>query len=368
MNQNEFLQDAIGMIDETLVESALTAKPARARFRPVLIAACLIVMLVAIPLGMILANRTETPNVPIVDETTSSETTTPPDTQPFETTAPVTTQNTPVLIIPDGSPVYHLPGALHGASSSVGDYPGALAEGSKWYKKTDVSSRFFNLFGTNQEYFYVETQKTPIYPYEVDSFEAADVTVEINSQTGQIVGYENFNNTYKDNFEPIFDETATEADYLAYAKTILSKLVDVDLEEYQLEVEKYDYGEYHFRFSKVISGIQCRGYYTIGIEASGMISTISIFINEEGFAPFEKLMIDMEKLNQIVMAYYKMDTTSLKVLSHEEPEHDLYVEDGVLWAQSSIKFRYEGRADPEGYKPEMVGSHTYLIKLAEVQK
>ena len=41
MNQNEFLQDAIGMIDETLVESALTAKPMRSRLHHVLIAACL---------------------------------------------------------------------------------------------------------------------------------------------------------------------------------------------------------------------------------------------------------------------------------------------------------------------------------------
>ena len=372
MTQSEFLQDAIGMIDESLVETALMTNP-KPRRRAVffVVAACLTVMLLAIPVGILFANRTETPEVPIVDTTSvvSTQTALPPiTTSPLPITSIGTTQSSPVLIIPDGSPVYYLPGALHGASSSADDYPGALAEGSKWYKKTDVSSRFFNFFGTNQEYFYVETLKTPIYPYEVDSFEAADVTVEINSQTGQIVGYENFNNTYKDNFKPIFDENATEADYLAYAKTILSKLVDVDLEEYQLEVKKYDYGEYHFRFSKAISGIRCRGYYTIGIEASGMISTIDIFINEEGFAPFEKLMIDMEKLNQIVMANYEMDTTSLKVLSHEEPEHDLYVEDGVLWAQSSIDFRYEGRADSEGNTHETVGSFCYMIKLAEVQK
>lgn len=61
MNQNEFLQDAIGMIDETLVEGALTAKPMRSRLRHVLIAACLSLMLLAIPLGIVIGNQGKTP-------------------------------------------------------------------------------------------------------------------------------------------------------------------------------------------------------------------------------------------------------------------------------------------------------------------
>lgn len=76
MNKSEFLQDAIGMIDDALLQHALTETPRRKGFRPILIAACLTVMLIAIPLGILIANRTETPEVPIVDVTTSAPITT----------------------------------------------------------------------------------------------------------------------------------------------------------------------------------------------------------------------------------------------------------------------------------------------------
>ncbi len=299
-----------------------------------------------------------------------STTTAPNTTTPITTvvkTIPTTTSTSPTLIIPEQYQALYFPGAMNGLSSSAGAYSGALSQGTKRYHKTDVTTKSLNLFGTNQEYSYKQTIKTAMYPYDVDTFETASVTIKINSQTGQIVGYENFNDDYQDKFKPIFDNKATKEDYLAYAKKVLSESVDIDFDQYQVEIEDYDSEYYFVKVSKTISGIPCRGYYTIGIEASGMVSSIDIFINEEGFAPFEKLVIDKEKLDQVVMAYYETDTTSLNVFSHESPEHYLYVEDGVLWSQSSIDFRYEGRTDSDGYKHEAVGSFCYMIKLAEVQ-
>lgn len=309
--------------------------------------------------------NSEVTTTPDISTTTAPNTTTPITT--VVTTIPTTTSTSSMLIIPEEYQALYFPGAMNGLVSSAGTYSGALSQGTKFYQKTDVSVKSLNLFGTDQEYLYKETIKTAMYPYDVDIFERASVTIKINSQTGQIVGYENFNDEYQDKFKPIFDNKATKEDYLAYAKKVLSESVDIDFDQYQVEIEDY-YSEYYFvKVSKMISGIPCRGYYTIGIEASGMVSTIDIFINEAGFAPFEKLVIDKEKLDQIVMANYEMDTTSLNVFSHEEPEHYLYVEDGVLWAQSSIDFRYESRADSEGNTHETVGSFCYMIKLAEVQ-
>ena len=311
-------------------------------------------------------NSSTTPTVPV----TASSTTAPSDSvTPESTVTPSSTEPAfPELIIPETYQALHLPGAMSGFNSSTGTYSGLLSQGAKRYKKTNITSRYFDFFGTREEYIYTETMKTAIYPYDVDTFEGSSVLIEINSQTGQVVGYDNYNKLYRENFKPIFDHTATLDDYLAYAKTILAQLVDVDWKDYQVESKRYDDGGYSFRFSKTISGIPCRGYYTIGIEASGMVDDFDLFINEEGFAPFENLVIDKAKLDQIVMANYKLDTASLNVFSHESPEHDLYVENGVLWAQSVIKFRYEGKADSEGYKPEMAGSFCYMIKLAEVKQ
>ena len=83
MKPNELLENAIGKIDDDLLfdaEQARISKPPR-RFA-LLAAACLILMLLAIPVGIVIANQTDTPKVPIVDATTSS---------PVTTQAPITT-------------------------------------------------------------------------------------------------------------------------------------------------------------------------------------------------------------------------------------------------------------------------------------
>ena len=81
---------AMNDIDDALITDALEA-PARAWFRPALIAACLTLILVAIPVGIMISKSTITPNVPVIDPNTSDHTVTttqaPPTTQAPETTA-----------------------------------------------------------------------------------------------------------------------------------------------------------------------------------------------------------------------------------------------------------------------------------------
>jgi len=97
MTQNEFLQDAIGMIDESLVQTALMTNPKpRRHFAFLIAAACLTVMLLAIPLGILIANRNETPNVPTITTNNTVITTAAP---PVTTTPPQTTRPS-VLDIP----------------------------------------------------------------------------------------------------------------------------------------------------------------------------------------------------------------------------------------------------------------------------
>ncbi len=382
MTQSEFLQDAIGMIDDSLVATALMTNP-KPRRRAVFfaVAACLTVMLLAIPVGILLANQNEPPRVPTIDKSTvvaTTQTAPLPETTTPQITSAITTPALPVLIIPEQYQALYLPGAMNGLISSAGAYSGALTQGVKEYKKTDIPLRqTFTLFETSNEYKYENTQKTALYPYDVDVFRVPTATIEIdvNSETGAIVSFYSVSHPIKLANCPVFTSESTENDYIAYAKNILSDLISESLDQYMVTVETtpIDDGEkvslyYRISFAKTISGIPCRGEYVIGIFEDGSFGMYSLKLNEEGFAPFENLVIDKEKLDQIVMANYEMDTTSLNVFSHKEPEHYLYVEDGVLWAQSSIDFRYESRADSEGNTHETVGSFCYMIKLAEVQK
>ena len=380
MTQSEFLQDAIGMIDESLVQTALMTNP-KPRRRAVFfaVAACFTVMLLAIPVGIFFANRTETPQVPIVDASTSVVITqsnlSPVTTSPLPITSIGTTQASPVLIIPEQYQALYLPGAMNELSSSAGAYSGALTQGVKEYKKTNVTQQIFTVFETSGEYKYNNSKKTALYPYDVDIFISSGQEIHRNAETEEIIWFYSVAHPQKLSNCPVFTSESLESDYIAYAKSILSDLISESLDQYMVTVKTSRIHDgikestyYRISFAKTISGIPCRGEYVIGIFEDGSFGMYSLKFNKEGFAPFEKLVIDKEKLDQIVMANYEMDTASLNVFSHEEPEHYLYVEDGVLWAQSSIGFRYESRADSEGNTHETVGSFCYMIKLAEVQK
>ena len=104
MKSNELLENAIGKIDDDLLFDATQARMRKPRRIPYLVAAaCLTMILLIIPIGILLANQTETPKVPIVDTTSSSPTTTTAITTP----TPITTEKpkNSVLDIP-GATLY----------------------------------------------------------------------------------------------------------------------------------------------------------------------------------------------------------------------------------------------------------------------
>ena len=71
---------------------SMTEKPARTWFHPALIAACLTLVLLAIPVGILIGNRTITPNVPIISPSTESNTV-------ITTKAPETTEKPKASIL-----------------------------------------------------------------------------------------------------------------------------------------------------------------------------------------------------------------------------------------------------------------------------
>lgn len=87
INSNQFF-DLLGEADSSYLTASyksMTEKPARVWFRPALIAACLTLVLIAIPVGILIGNRTIKPTVPVIDPTTTTATV-PPATTPSETT------------------------------------------------------------------------------------------------------------------------------------------------------------------------------------------------------------------------------------------------------------------------------------------
>lgn len=83
----------------TVAHKIMTQKPARAWFRPALIAACLTLVLVAIPVSILIGNRTIKPSVPVIPPTTTDTTVTTTQA-PMTTQAPETTARPSILDIP----------------------------------------------------------------------------------------------------------------------------------------------------------------------------------------------------------------------------------------------------------------------------
>lgn len=98
MSRFEILEDALGKIDDDLLLDAETVRHQKKRrpFAFFLAAACLTVMLLAIPLGILIANRNETPNVPTITTNNTVITTAAPPV----TTSPPQTTHPSVLDIP----------------------------------------------------------------------------------------------------------------------------------------------------------------------------------------------------------------------------------------------------------------------------
>jgi len=93
INSHQFF-DLLNEVDSSYLAAAhksMTAKPARMWVRPALIAACLTLILVAIPVGILIGNRTIKPSVPVIDPSITDNTVTstqaPPVTQTPQTTA-----------------------------------------------------------------------------------------------------------------------------------------------------------------------------------------------------------------------------------------------------------------------------------------
>ena len=97
MIKPELLQDAIGMLDDDLILSAQKARRTPPRRFALLAAACLILMLLAIPVGIVIANQTDTPEVPII---TTNNTVITTVTLPTATIPPQTTTRPSILDIP----------------------------------------------------------------------------------------------------------------------------------------------------------------------------------------------------------------------------------------------------------------------------
>lgn len=104
MNSSQFF-DLLNETDSNYLAAAhksMTEKPARAWFRPALIAACLTLVLLAIPVGIMIGKSNNTPQVPVIDPSTSDHTVT--TVAPPTTEAPGTTARPSILDIPGAVP------------------------------------------------------------------------------------------------------------------------------------------------------------------------------------------------------------------------------------------------------------------------
>lgn len=112
MNADQFF-NLLNETDGSYLAAAyksMTEKPARAWFRPTLIAACLMLVLLAIPVGIMIGNRTIKPSVPVITPNTTGHSTITAAPPATTTTAPTTTQ-TPITTEKPKASVLDIPGA-----------------------------------------------------------------------------------------------------------------------------------------------------------------------------------------------------------------------------------------------------------------
>ena len=249
-----------------------------------------------------------------------------------------------------------------------GDYHAEPSDGAftaESRHKNVTKPKDFTLFGKESSLYYSNTYSTPGGYYETDSYHSGVTFVDIRSDTGKVASFQTSPSYSKDYVSPV-GEGATEEEYLAYAKSVLTDVAGVSPDGWDATVNIYSTkyadkrGYFVYRngatlslteedyeatvgtgvtvtFTKRIGEIERCDKLSVEMTGAGEIVSFSAINFDRAFAPFADVVPDRERIVQAAQTEFDQ-TFSVRYLSSNVDKILLKVNDGTLWAVVYISY------------------------------
>ncbi len=274
---------------------------------------------------------------------------------------------------PDSYLTYYVSGGLDNILSSAPSYNGALTNPNKVqdFVKENMPGITIEIYGKTVALNYRRTRSVPLYPFEYDTYTDINSSIEYSvvantQEFNKIFIFDRFADQIE--FTPIFDSTASDQDYIDYVSAFLSETTGIDHRNYVATVRRYSEIRYAVDFQKYVNGIPCRGMNSVLLTPEGLVTSVSLGLDESSYSRLDTIQIDLQEISEVVQQRYASDTSRYTVLSCEQPAYLWYIEEDTVWLNATISFRYEGNTiDPVSNTPDVfLEEFLYMLPVATI--
>lgn len=235
------------------------------------------------------------------------------------------------------------------------------------------------LFGETFEFQYDETEKSKTlcndrirYQYQDDKTNTYCLA-SFDSVTGRLLSYANTNAGKNRAYQSEVNDKSGEAEFLAYAKKLISQYASVEGCEVEIKTSVYEYDEdgddyayrrsydkyvnntenvadyyaiYRFTFYKTINGIRRLDTNSIEIHSTGEVDSAGFYMQDELYADFADAKVDMKQAEEL--AESDLASKGYATGNHEFVPRLVATDDGILWLSLDI-FTYTDDGASSGY-------------------
>jgi hypothetical protein len=245
--------------------------------------------------------------------------------------------------------------------------------------KKAPQTKTVTLFGETFVLQYDETVKSKTwcnnrirYQYQDDKTNTYCLA-SFDSVTGTLLSYANTNAGKNRAYQSEVNDKSGEADFLAYAKKLISQYTSVEGCEVEIKTSVYEYDEdddyyayqrgydcyvnntenvadyyaiYRFTFYKTINGIRRWDTNTIEIHSTGEVDSAGFYMQDELYADFADAKVDMKQAE--ALAESDMASKGYTLGTLEFVPRLVATDDGILWLSLEI-FTYTDDGASSGY-------------------
>lgn len=235
-------------------------------------------------------------------------------------------------------PIINEPYKLYLESNLLEDYSterlGYLVIDDNYFTALDdIPDKTVTLFGKTHTFAYYQTCVSTVpsrnsVSYKIRYAETDDLYMaDFDAATGALRSYINFQAGNDRSYQSEVNEYSSEAEFLAYAKKMISQYASVEGCEVEIKTELYEYDEeygyykhdrtvdgyvnnaenipdfnarYEFTFYKTIDGVRRYDTNCIEIINTGEVASASLYMQDELYDDFTNIDIDMEQAERLI--------------------------------------------------------------------
>ena len=262
-----------------------------------------------------------------------------------------------------------------------------IMENNRLKNTKKLPNRTESIFGRTFTYTYDETLSSKTWSNNRDDFSFTDALtdefsmVSFDSATGALRVYINGNAGCDRGYRSVVNDKSSEADFIAYAKNLVSQYFSVEGCEVEITTEIFEYDEldetyypkmqidgyvnnsennldfyavYYFTFYKTIDGIRRFDTNVIEINNTGEVHRAWLDMQDGLYADFVDVDIDMEQAERLVKGalakFIPMNSTVEIVPSV------VATNDGNLWLHLETFVEYDGGTSGYIYVIQLSGT------------